>query len=98
VRRNDRAWHAFPPYRKEGERLGLAVMRDFAEPTGEATRAWFSENLRAAGASDEDVRRYLELTDNDEAKAKMREAIDAGTYRYLSSFTFYLTFARKPAL
>lgn len=98
VRQNDRAWHAFPPYRKESERLGLAVMRDFAEPTGEAMRAWLSENLRAGGASDEDVRRYFELTDYGEAKVKMREAIDAGTYCYLNSFTFYLTCAMTGAV
>lgn len=96
VRKNDRAWHAFPPYRKENEKIGLAVMRDFAEPTGETMRAWTGENLRAGGASDEDMRRYFALTDDPKLKAGTRDRIDSGTYRYLSSFIFYLTFARKP--
>lgn len=96
VRKNDRAWHAFSPYHKENERIGLAVTRDFAEPTGETMRAWTGENLRAGGANGEDVRRYFELTDDPKLKAGTRDRIDAGTYRYLSSFTFYLTFARKP--
>ncbi len=96
VRKNDRAWHAFPPYRKENEKIGLTVMRDFAEPADEAMRAWTGENLRAGGASDADVTRYFELTDDPELKIGTRDSIDTGTYRYLSSFTFYLTFARKP--
>ena len=53
VRKNDRAWPAFPPYRKENEKIGLAVMREIAEPVDEAMRAWTGENLRVGGLSDE---------------------------------------------
>jgi len=96
VRKNDRAWHAFPPYRKEGERTQLATARDFAEPVGDEMRAWIADNLRAGGGSDADVARYFALTDDPETKGRVRERIDGGRYRTLSSYTFYLTFARKP--
>ncbi len=96
VRKNDRAWHAFPPYAKENERVALAVTRDFAEPTGEAMRARIAENIRAGGGSDADVKRYFELADDAERKRQIRERIDSGMYSYVGSFPFYLTFARKP--
>ena len=96
VRKNDRAWHAFPPYHKENERLTLATMCDFAEPLGEGMKRWIAENIRAGGGSEADVARHFALTDDPELKARIRERIEAGTYRTLSSYTFYLTVARKP--
>jgi len=47
--------------------------------------------------SDSDVMRYFELTDHPKLKVGARDRIDTGTHRYLGLFTFYLTFARKPA-
>jgi hypothetical protein len=96
VRKNDRAWHAFPPYHKENERLALLVMRDLAEPLGEGMKRWIAENIRAGGGSEADVARHFALTDDPELKGRIRERIEALTYRTLSSYTFYLTVARKP--
>lgn len=96
VRRSDRAWHAFPPYRKAQERLALSVWRDLAQPMGETLKLWTEDNLSAGGATDEDISRYFALHDDLGLKERMREQMDAGRYRFLCSFTVYLTFASKP--
>lgn len=96
VRKNDRAWHAFPPYHKESEQRARDAMLDFSEALSDETKQWMSENIRAGGGSDEDVAAYLAMVDDAVVKARTRDAVEQGCYRVLSSYTFYLTIARKP--
>lgn len=95
VRRNDRAWHAFPPYHKPNERLGLETMRDFAKGMSERQRAWYRECLLAGGGTEADVARFFEQRDVAAEKGVIRDALEEGRYAYVSSSNVYLTFARK---
>lgn len=40
--------------------------------------------------------RHFALMDDPELKGRIREYLEAGHYRALCSYTFYLTVARKP--
>lgn len=98
IRINDRVAHAFPPYSKPNEQAALTEALSwtgvFQDPS---YRSWLSANLVAAGGSESDVDRFLELVvtpGQREAFAKGAEANYA--FLWLINPVLLVVIAKKP--
>ncbi len=92
VRLNDRAMHAFPPYRHEKQRQYLELSKTANAPDTDGK--WLRriiEIIIAGGGTEEDGRWYHAAVDS----AGVVRAIDEGVFTATGSFALYLTFARR---
>ena len=97
VRYSDRLWHAIPPYLKPSEQDWVESARGWtSDPGDDELLAWAAENIEAAGGTQDDVDRYVELTESAENKRRWHEAIEAGHFAVVSTLAMLLTVARKP--
>ncbi len=93
VRLNDRAMHAFPPYRHEKQKNYLELTKTANAP--DPDDKWLKltiDIILAGGGTEEDGRWFHAAIDS----AGILSAIQDGTFTATSSFALYLTFARKP--
>jgi ubiquinone/menaquinone biosynthesis C-methylase UbiE len=98
VRFSDRVWHAIPPYRKPSEQEWRESARGWTSAAVDAGYVtWVNENIRAAGGTADDARRFIELTENPDNKNAWRQAIETGRFAVVSTIVMVLTIARKPA-
>lgn len=93
VRQNDRVMHFFPPYRHEKQRNYLELSKLANAPdTDDKWLRMTIDTIVAGGGTEEDGRWYYDAIDS----PRILQAISDGSYIATSSFTLYLTFARKP--
>jgi SAM-dependent methyltransferase len=97
VRYNDRLWHAIPPYRKPSEQDWCNSARSWTTDAIDAEYAtWVDENIRAAGGTADEARRFVELTENPDKKTAWQGAIEGAVFAVVSTLAMILTVARKP--
>jgi ubiquinone/menaquinone biosynthesis C-methylase UbiE len=93
VRLNDRAMHVFPPYRYEKQRNYLELEKAANMPdTDDKWLRLTIEMILAGGGTEDDGRWFYNAIDN----AEILEAINEGSYTATSSYSLYITFAKKP--
>jgi ubiquinone/menaquinone biosynthesis C-methylase UbiE len=99
VRLNDRVSYAIPPYGTAAEEQSIEEARDWlaSEGVNDELMSWARENLAAAGAGEDDLARWAEITDGTEVRELARKAIGAGTFAWVGGGAMVLTIARKPA-
>jgi hypothetical protein len=98
VRFNDRVAYASPPYPTIGQQTAMEEMRGWLDGAGvdDEFVAWARSNLEAAGASEDDVARWVEVSDSPELRPPARAVVDEGRLTWVSSNAMILTIARKP--
>ena len=98
VRFNDRVAYTSPPYRSASQQTAMEEMRGWLDGAGvdDELVAWARSNLEAADATEDDVARWVEITDSPELRAPARAVVDEGRLTWVSSNAMILTIARKP--
>lgn len=96
VRYSDRLWYAIPPYLKPSEQDWAESARSWSSDPVDTELSTWAENIKAAGGTQDDVDRYVELTESAENKRRWHDAIEAGQFGVVSTLAMILTVARKP--
>jgi ubiquinone/menaquinone biosynthesis C-methylase UbiE len=99
VRFNDCVTFAAPPYPTVGQQTVMEEMRGWLDGSGvdDELVAWARSNLEAAGETDDDVTRWVEISDSPELRAPARQVVEENRLTWVSSNVMILTIARKPA-
>jgi SAM-dependent methyltransferase len=96
VRMQDRVFHAIPPYAKLNEQLQLEHMRNWLNnPPDDTRRQRVAETLIAGGATQADVDRYFEVTENSAEDEALHEAIEQETLIYVRPINVFVIIGRK---
>ena len=98
VRFNDRVAFLSPPYATADQQTAMDEMRGWLDGAGvdDELVAWARSNLEAAGATADDVARWVVMTESPELRAPARRVIDEGRLTWVSTNLMILTIARKP--
>ena len=98
VRFNDCVTFAAPPYPTTGQQMVMEEMRGWLDGTGvdDELIAWARSNLEAVGSTQEDLARWVAITDAPELREPARHVVDQGRLTWVSSNVMILTIARKP--
>ena len=95
VRLNDRVSYAIPPYATPSEQADVDWWRGLV--TGVAPlQAEITDSIRAAGGSDDDVQRCLDIITFAADRDAILQAIDERRLQAVRALPMFLTFARKP--